>query len=79
MTTRSIAPLLGVLAAAPRRTVDPCLHEAAPSPPFDEEAARGLSSTEIQRRWPRWVGRCPGCGQVLIRYASALHYVAGDW
>ena len=45
MTTRSIAPLLGVLAAAPRRTVDPCLHEAAPSPPFDEEAARGLSST----------------------------------
>ena len=56
---------------------------------FDEEAARGLSSDEVRRRWPRgwfWDGApCPlGCGYGVgsngsIYYASFMHYLAGDW
>lgn len=47
---------------------------------FDAEAARGLDEQEVRRRWPRLHGTCPrGCGYVGIAYASALHYIMGDW
>lgn len=47
---------------------------------FDEDAADGLSVTEIRRRWPRLHGPCPkGCGYVGIAYASYAHYIYGDW
>lgn len=46
---------------------------------FDEEASKGLSSQEIRKRWPRFHGPCPDCGETMIVYASYLHYVMGDW
>ena len=47
---------------------------------FDEEAAEGLDEYEVRKRWPRLHGNCPkGCGFVGIYYASAMHYIAGDW
>lgn len=47
---------------------------------FDEEAARGLNDAEVRRRWPRLQGPCPkGCGFCGIGYASAMHYIMGDW
>ncbi len=47
---------------------------------FDPEAARGLPSEEVRRRWPRMGGHCPlGCGFYGVAYASLEHYVAGDW
>jgi len=45
---------------------------------FDEERARGLSASEVRRRFPRG-NRCPDCGKRGIFYAGAAHYVAGDW
>jgi hypothetical protein len=47
-------------------------------PTFDAEAARGLTSAEVQRRWPRWSGTCT-CGFYGVSYASYEHYIAGDW
>jgi len=46
---------------------------------FDEEAARSMTEYEIKRRWPRFEGECPDCGGRVIKYASASHYIQGDW
>jgi len=48
---------------------------------FDEEEMLRLnmSSADVQRRWPRFWGNCPDCGEMLIKYASAIHFIAGDW
>lgn len=51
---------------------------------FDWEAARGLRSAEVRKRWPRgWFDSehpCPlGCGYIGIAYASYTHYIHGDW
>lgn len=47
---------------------------------FDAQASRGLSAAEVRKRWPRGWGPCPkGCGWDGIAYASAEHYIAGDW
>lgn len=71
--------LMKRLLVAEPQALGGCLHEEAPQPAFDEEEARGLPAEEVRRRWPRWVGNCPGCGQALILYASPHHYIAGDW
>ncbi len=55
-----------------------CPHDAN-RPAFDEEAAKGLPSHEVRKRWPRFWGECSKCGSRLISYASAMHYIAGDW
>ena len=55
-----------------------CEH-ASVMPSFDEEAARGKSSTEVRKMWPRFFGICPDCGQQYILYASYSHYLMGDW
>ncbi len=62
----------------PARPPATCRHEAIVVA-FDEEAARGLSVAERQHRWPRFEGTCFECGTRLIKYASAMHYVMGDW
>jgi len=46
---------------------------------FDHEAAKGLDTYEIRKRWPRFFGTCPDCGCQLIKYHSKAHYVYGDW
>ena len=47
---------------------------------FNSNLARGLSSMEVRKRWPRLDGLCPkGCGENGIHYASWEHYQAGDW
>ena len=47
---------------------------------FDQEAAEGLDTYEIRKRWPRLHGECPkGCGFSGIGYASYAHYIYGDW
>lgn len=57
----------------------PCEHPELPRPPFDAEAARGLSAEEVRKRWPRFYGPCPDCNTTVIHYASTAHYVLGDW
>lgn len=46
---------------------------------FDEEAAKGLTSEEVRKRWPRKKVNCQQCGFSGIEYASYLHYLSGDW
>ena len=46
---------------------------------FNPAEARGLTAEEVRKRWPRFYGHCPDCGDRLIKYASYLHYTAGDW
>jgi hypothetical protein len=48
-------------------------------PTFDREASEGLSAEEVRKRWPRFMGVCPDCGEHWILYASMEHYLAGDW
>ena len=48
-------------------------------PPFNESAAKGLSPKQVRRRWPRFSGKCEACGYEGVAYASAEHYIAGDW
>lgn len=61
----------------PKRN-DNCRHKQC-LPAFDSVAAQGLPEGEVRRRWPRYDGNCPTCGQAVIIYASAAHYIAGDW
>lgn len=51
---------------------------ACQSVTYDSAAARGLTSREVRRRWPRFSGPCT-CGYHGIVYASKEHYLAGDW
>ncbi len=55
-----------------------CDGRSLPVVEFDEEAARGLSASEVRKRWPRFQGHCL-CGVSHICYASWMHYVMGDW
>lgn len=50
-------------------------------PPFDRDAARGMTSQEVRKRWPRYDGECGKCGAKFggISYASMEHYILGDW
>lgn len=55
-----------------------CDH-AASMPKFDKIAAEGLGSYEVRERWPRFMGNCAECGQMVILYESFEHYLMGDW
>jgi hypothetical protein len=55
-----------------------CKHEKV-MPAFDEEASKGLSSSEVRKLWPRFSGMCPDCKSTVVAYKSMLHYIAGDW
>ena len=55
-----------------------CRHRSC-LPEFDEEASKGLDEYEVRKRWPRFDGECPECGGLVISYASAMHFVRGDW
>ena len=55
-----------------------CEHTSV-MPEFDDVEARQLSTTEVRKRWPRFMGRCPTCGEQVILYASVRHYIHGDW
>lgn len=57
----------------------PCSHSAIPKPPFDKEAARSMSGSRVRVVFPRFDGKCPECGDRVIRYASLEHYIAGGW
>lgn len=60
----------------PLTPIENCNHGVT----FDGEAARTLSVKEIRQRWPRLFGVCPlGCGFNGIAYASAEHFINGDW
>lgn len=59
-------------------TAADCTHEKC-QPVFDAEAAEGLHEAEVRKRWPRVQGTCPDCNQMVILYASARHFIAGDW
>lgn len=56
-----------------------CEHVYTKTPVFDKEAAKGLSASEIKKRWPRVDTYCLKCGERAILYASAEHYISGDW
>jgi len=56
-----------------------CQHPNLPEVPFDAEAAKGLSSWEVRKRWPRKLQTCPDCEADVICYASSEHYYSGDW
>lgn len=58
--------------------VDECGHPRT-EVEFDVEAAKDLNAAEVRKRWPRFFGECPDCGQSLIRYASFAHFAMGDW
>ncbi len=60
-----------------------CQHPGV-MPTFDETEAKKLlgpddPASEIRRRWPRYVGHCPHCGESVTLYASYMHYFMGDW
>lgn len=62
-------------------TAERCKHVNIPEVVFDEDTARAenLSCAEVRRRWPRYYGPCPDCGEDVIGYASMSHYRWGDW
>ena len=55
-----------------------CAHEKS-MPKFDEAAAAGMDTAEVRKKYPRFMGKCPECGEMVILYASFAHYVYGDW
>lgn len=59
-------------------TAADCQHERC-TPAFDEIEAGCMGADEIHKKYPRFNGPCPDCGQKVIVYASFLHYIAGDY
>lgn len=59
-------------------SLSPCSHSSV-QPTFDPALARDKSSREVRQLWPRFMGSCPDCGELVILYASMEHYLAGDW
>lgn len=55
-----------------------CLHESC-LVFFDENVAQTMTEKQIRKLYPRFHGTCPTCKQNIIKYASAAHYVMGDW
>ena len=55
-----------------------CKHEKC-CPEFNSEEAKNLDSYEVRKKYPRFMGACPDCGSQVIYYASAEHYIMGDW
>lgn len=56
-----------------------CGHDTVrPNVPVDQYL-HTLEAAEVRRRYPRFHGVCPDCGQLVIVYGSAAHYIAGDW
>jgi len=56
-----------------------CDHLRVPNVEFDEKAAKEMSVEDIRERWPRGESMCPDCGVPVIKYASEVHYLMGDW
>lgn len=49
-------------------------------PAFDLEAlGSDASSDAVRKKFPRFSGECPECGQFVISYASLEHFLMGDW
>lgn len=55
-----------------------CKHTNCPVE-FDPDVVRGMSAHAVRQLYPRFWGKCPDCGAQMIAYASAEHYIAGDW
>lgn len=49
-----------------------------PEVAFDPRDAN-LPEEVVRRRWPRKDWHCERCGAMWILYASAEHFIAGDW
>lgn len=56
-----------------------CLHKNLPLPEFNADEAASMSAEEVRKRFPRGHSQCPDCGAWSITYASAAHFIAGDW
>lgn len=77
-----MTPLDGQDELAPPAIAPPTPEHCSHGVTFDEAEAKRLNLNEYQvrKRWPRLFGACPiGCGYSGIAYASAAHYVWGDW
>lgn len=46
---------------------------------FDAEACKGLTASEIRKKFPRFNGYCAACGYDGIYYVSFQHYIYGNW
>jgi len=55
-----------------------CQHKKV-APKYLDKDFKGLSAEEIHKRFPRFEGICPDCGEHWILYSSFAHYIAGDW
>ena len=56
-----------------------CLHPGLAPPKFDPVAAANMDEYEVRKAFPRGHGFCGDCGSNVIMYASAEHYILGDW
>jgi len=58
-----------------------CKHEKhMPDWPGDKDPEMlKMDEYEIRKKYPRFMGRCDDCGQLVILYASAMQYIMGDY
>jgi hypothetical protein len=56
-----------------------CTHPNLKPPEFDPVQAAHMSASEVRKRYPRGNFLCGQCGSSVITYASAHHFIAGDW
>jgi len=52
-----------------------CKHEKC----IPDYESGSMSSDEVVKKYPRFDGICPDCGNHVIVYNSFEHYIAGDW
>ena len=79
---RRLQGILPVLASPPPPPKDPTRRcgcgNPLPEVAFDPRDA-DLPEEVVRRRWPRKDWTCLRCGTMWILYASAEHFIAGDW
>ncbi len=56
-----------------------CEHFSIEPPDFDPEKAKGMSTEQVRKSFPRREEICLDCGSLVIEYYSYEHYIAGDW
>lgn len=56
-----------------------CSHPKVEKPTFDAVKAASMTAEQVRAAYPRKTVWCPDCGNSVLLYASAQHYIMGDW
>lgn len=58
--------------------VQGCSHTCV-TPKYEDSEFDGINPEEIQKKFPRFLGKCPSCQEIVVLYSSIVHYNLGGF